>query len=56
MRGGGDTVQTKVVTVISNNKREKITHVKLREPGLVPLQFSISNMMVPTKDTVRVEG
>ncbi|MBP5205464.1 MAG: hypothetical protein J6Z44_01590 [Bacteroidales bacterium] len=53
VRGGGDTVQTKVVTVISNNKREKITHVKLQEPGLVPLQFSISNMLVPTKDTVR---
>ena len=52
VRGGGDSVQTKVVTVISDNRREKITHVKLREPGLLPLQFSISNMLVPTKDTV----
>lgn len=56
VRGGGDSVQTKTVTVISNKKRAKITHVKLQEPGLVPLQFSISNMLVPTKDTVRVES
>ncbi|MBR6131620.1 MAG: hypothetical protein IKQ20_07145 [Bacteroidales bacterium] len=54
--GGGDTVQTKALTVISKNKREKITHIRLQEPGLVPLQFSISNMMVPTEDTVRIES
>lgn len=42
----------KAVNVISNDKHKKITHVSLEEEGMNPLGFSISNLVIPTTDTI----
>ena len=52
INSGTDSVQTKAVNVFSCNKHPKITHVNIQEPGLDPLGFSISNMIIPTSDTI----
>ena len=52
VNAGTDSAQTKAVTVFSANKHQKITHVNIKEPGLSPHGFSISNMIIPTNDTI----
>jgi len=52
INAGTDSAQTKAVTVFSGNKHKKITHVSIQEPGVNPLGFSISNMIIPTNDTI----
>ena len=52
VNAGTDSAQTKAVTVFSFDKRQKITHVNIQEPGLDPLSFNISNMFFPTNDTI----
>lgn len=49
---GTDSAQTKAVNVFSCDKHKKITHVNIQETGLDPLGFSISNMIIPTSDTI----
>ena len=49
---GTDSAQTKAITVFSCDKHHKITHVNIQEAGLDPLGFSISNMLIPTNDTL----
>lgn len=51
---GTDSAQTKAVTVLSSDRHEKVTHVHIQETGLNPLGFSISNMITPTTDTLRI--
>ena len=52
INAGTDSAQTKAVSVFSRDKHHKVTHVNMKEPGLNPLGFSISNMVVPTTDTL----
>ena len=47
-----DSAELKTATVISCNKKRKVTWVTLRENGLNPLGFSISNLGIPTRDTL----
>ena len=47
-----DSTCLKAINVLSNDKQKKITHVKLQENGLAPLGFSISNLVIPTTDTL----
>ena len=56
INAGTDSAQTKAVTVFSANKHQKITHVNIKEPGLSPHGFSISNMIIPTNDTIWLPG
>lgn len=51
---GTDSARTKAVTVLSDNKHDKITHVHIQENGLAPLGFNISNMFIHTSDTIRI--
>ena len=51
---GTDSAQTKAVTVLSTDRHEKLTHVHIHEAGLNPLGFSISNLITPTTDTLRI--
>lgn len=51
---GTDSVQTKAVTVLSSDWHEKLTHIHIHEAGLNPLGFSISNLITPTTDTLRI--
>lgn len=47
-----DSTHIKTVSVFSNDKQRKITHVELQEDGINPLGFSISNLVIPTTDTL----
>ena len=47
-----DSAKVKSVSVISNDKRKKVVHVPIKEDGLDPYGFSISNMCIPTRDTI----
>lgn len=47
-----DSAELKTATVISCKKQRKVTWVTLRENGLNPLGFSISNLGIPTRDTL----
>ena len=47
-----DSAELKTATVISCKKQRKVTWVTLREDGLNPLGFSISNLGIPTRDTL----
>lgn len=47
-----DSACMKAVTVISCNKHRRATHVALQEDGLNPLGFNISNIIIPTTDTL----
>ena len=49
-----DSARLKSVSVISDDKRQKVVHATIKEDGLDPFGFSISNMCVPTADTIRV--
>jgi hypothetical protein len=47
-----DSARTKAITILSANKHEKLTHLNIQEPGMNPLGFCISNMLIPTTDTL----
>lgn len=47
-----DSAQTKAVSVFSNDKHHKISHVNIQEAGLNPLGFNASNMILPSNDTI----
>lgn len=49
-----DSAKVNSVSVISNDKRKKVVHVAIKEDGLDPYGFSISNMCIPTRDTIWV--
>ena len=49
-----DSAEIKSTSVIAADKRQKVVHVPLRKPGLDPFGFSISNLCIATKDTIRV--
>ena len=49
-----DSANVKSVSVISNDKHQKVVQATLKEEGLDPFGFSISNMCVPTRDTLWV--
>ena len=49
-----DSANVKSVSVISNDKHQKVVHAALKEEGLDPFGFSISNMCIPTRDTLWV--
>ena len=49
-----DSAEVKSTSVISGDKRQKVAHATLEKEGLDPFGFSISNLCIPTKDTIRV--
>ena len=49
-----DSAKVKSVSVIADNKQQKAVHAALKEEGLDPYGFSISNMCISTADTIRV--
>ena len=49
---GADHRLSKSVNVVSNDKNREITHVSLEEEGMNPFGFSVSNIVVPTADTI----
>ena len=51
-----DSVKVKSTSVISLDKRQKVVHTTLKKDGMDPFGFSISNLCVPTSDTIRVSS
>ena len=49
-----DSAEVKATSVISTDKRQKAVHATLNEQGMDPFGFSISNLCIPTKDTIQV--
>ena len=47
-----DSARTKTANIFSWDKQRKITHVGLQQDGLNPLGFNISNLIIPTTDTL----
>lgn len=51
-----DSAEVKSTSVISGDKRQKVVHATLEKEGLDPFGFSVSNICVPTVDTIRVSS
>lgn len=49
-----DSAKVKSLSVIADNKRQKVVQAAVKDEGLDPFGFSISNMCVSTADTIRV--
>lgn len=47
-----DSSKTNAITFISDNKQAIRSHIKLRKQNLSPSRFSVSNVIIPTKDTL----
>ncbi len=47
-----DSARIKAITILSATKHEKLTHINIQEPGMNPFGFCISNMLIPTTDTL----
>ena len=47
-----DSAELKATNVISCNKQRKVSWITLQEKGMNPLGFSISNLGIPTRDTL----
>ncbi len=51
---GTDTMRTQAVMINSFNKQKKITHFTIKDSGLDPLGFTVSNMGIKTTDTINL--
>lgn len=51
-----DSAEVRSTSVISLDKRQKVVHATLKKDGMDPFGFSISNVCIPTADTIWVSS
>lgn len=49
---GTDSVHTNSINVNNSNPHQKLTHIHLQEQGMSPFNFNISNLLIPSIDTL----
>lgn len=47
-----DSMKTKCIDIFSSNKHNALTHVSIQDNNIDPFGFTVSNMLIATKDTL----